>query len=174
MEIVSIFAEQLYAFHYENEENDAYRTLLESWDDIDELLDFFEQNKSDLRKNYGKYEFVDAIQDAAADINEILEEIVEDPNRSLDEVFKPFHNQEYETKVLSIRKNAREFLRVYAIRVESNVYVITGGTIKLTRTVQERKHTNKAYEQLKAGQDYLKDQEIFDEDSFVEWRNEQL
>lgn len=65
-------------------------------------------------------------------------------------------------------------MRIYAIRIESNAYVITGGTIKLTRTVQEREHSKKAYEQLKAGQDYLKDQGIFDKDSFVEWRNEQL
>lgn len=77
-------------------------------------------------------------------------------------------------KVLSIRKNAIRFLRVYAIRIESNVYVVTGGTIKLTRTVQEREHSRKAYEQLKAGQDYLRGQGIFDKDSFVEWRNEQL
>ena len=94
MKIVSIFAEQLYAFHYEDEEFDAYRSLLEFWDDIDYLLAFFEENKQDLPTRYGKYEFADAIQDAADDINEALEEIVKDPNRSLDEVFKPFHNQE--------------------------------------------------------------------------------
>jgi len=147
---------------------------LESTEDIDYLLEFFEANKHDLRGNYGKYEFVDAIQEAAADINETLEDIISDPERSLDEVFKPFHNQEYQIKVLSIRKNAIRFLRVYAIRIESNVYVVTGGTIKLTRTVQEREHSRKAYEQLKAGQDYLRGQGIFDKDSFVEWRNEQL
>lgn len=43
-----------------------------------------------------------------------------------------------------------------------------------TRTVQERPHSYQAYKQLKKGQDYLKDQGIYDEDSFVEWRNEQL
>lgn len=174
MKIVSIFAEQFCAFDYDTEAYDAYRSLLELWNDIDYLLKFYEENKKDIPRKYGKYEFVDAIQDAAADINETLENIVGDPERSLDEVFKPFHNQEYQTKVLSIRKNAKQYLRLYAIRIESDIYVVTGGAIKFTRTVQERPHTNRAYEQLKTGRDYLETEGIFDEDSFVEWKNEQL
>ena len=30
---------------------------------------------------------------------------------------------------------------IYAIKLEPGIYVITGGAIKLTRTMQEREHT---------------------------------
>ena len=33
------------------------------------------------------------------------------------------------------------WLRIYAIKLEPGIYVITGGAIKLTRTMQEREHT---------------------------------
>ncbi len=33
------------------------------------------------------------------------------------------------------------WLRIYAIKLEPGIYVITGGAIKLIRTMQEREHT---------------------------------
>ncbi len=35
------------------------------------------------------------------------------------------------------------WLRLYAIKLEPGCYVITGGAIKLTRTMEEREHTLK-------------------------------
>lgn len=39
------------------------------------------------------------------------------------------------------RKTHDSWLRIYAIKLESNSYLITGGAIKLTRTMEEREHT---------------------------------
>ena len=50
------------------------------------------------------------------------------------------------------------WLRIYAIRIEPNVYIVTGGAIKLT-----------------ACRDFLKRNEVFDQDSFVDlFEEEQL
>ena len=52
--------------------------------------------------------------------------------------------------------------------LEPNIYVVTGGAIKLTRTMQEREHTTIELEKLNRCKAYLQSQGVFDKDSFVE------
>ena len=51
--------------------------------------------------------------------------------------------------------------------LDPNVYVITGGAIKLTRTMQEREHTSKELTKLNECRQYLIDNGVFDQDSFI-------
>ena len=60
------------------------------------------------------------------------------------------------------------WLRIYAIRIEPNVYIVTGGAIKLTATMQEREHTLKELAKLNACRDFLKCNGVFDQDSFID------
>ena len=39
------------------------------------------------------------------------------------------------------RPNRQSWLRLYAIKMNVGIYIITGGAIKHTRTMQEREHT---------------------------------
>ena len=59
------------------------------------------------------------------------------------------------------------WLRVYAIRLEKNVFVITGGAIKLTHTMQDRLHTQEELNKLNQCRQYLLDNGVFDSDSFI-------
>jgi hypothetical protein len=52
------------------------------------------------------------------------------------------------------------------------VYVVTGGAIKLTRTMQEREHTMEQLEKLNRCKAYMRAYGVFDQDSFVELTNE--
>ena len=65
------------------------------------------------------------------------------------------------------------WLRIYAIRIEPNVYIVTGGAIKLTATMQEREHTQKELDKLNACRDFLKQNGVFDQDSFVDFFEEE-
>ena len=65
------------------------------------------------------------------------------------------------------------WLRIYAIRLEPNVYVVTGGAIKLSRTMQEREHTALELDKLNRCKAFLKANGVFDQDSFVELTNEE-
>ena len=65
------------------------------------------------------------------------------------------------------------WLRIYAIRREPNVYVVTGGAIKLSRTMQEREHTALELDKLNRCKAFLKANGVFDQDSFVELTNEE-
>ena len=64
------------------------------------------------------------------------------------------------------------WLRIYAIKLETGRYVITGGAIKLTATMQEREHTLKELQHLNQVRDFLKTQGISDYEGFKEISNE--
>lgn len=83
-------------------------------------------------------------------------------------------NNEYRIQELSRRKGRQSVLRLYSIRIERNIYVITGGAIKLhlQHLMEDRTHTQKELSRLNAAKDFLKNNGIFDEDSFFEFLNE--
>ena len=68
----------------------------------------------------------------------------------------------------------RQDNEVYAIRIEPNVYIVTGGAIKLTATMQDREHTQMELDKLNACRNYLQQNGIFDKDSFVDFFEEDL
>ncbi len=69
---------------------------------------------------------------------------------------------------LAKQKSKRRWLRLYALRIDANTYVITGGAIKLTHKMGERLHTAKELDKMELCRNYLKDQGVFDIDSFNE------
>ncbi|MCM1440178.1 MAG: hypothetical protein NC131_13395 [Roseburia sp.] len=98
----------------------------------------------------------------------------------LDELFKPLDitdtrmSELTREKVRNWNRNRHaSWLRIYAIRLEPNVYVVTGGAIKLSRTMQEREHTAHELEKLNHCKAFLKANGVFDQGSFVELTNEE-
>ena len=56
------------------------------------------------------------------------------------------------------------WLRIYAIKMEPGVYVVTGGAIKLTATMAERPHTLMELNRLEIVRNYFIDNNVFDKD----------
>ena len=52
------------------------------------------------------------------------------------------------------------------------MYIITGGAIKLTATMQEREHTLRELYRLNNVRDFLIDKGIIDSEGFVQYINE--
>ena len=69
---------------------------------------------------------------------------------------------------ISLRCFASSWLRIYAIRLEPNVYVVTGGAIKLTQRMQDKEHTSLELEKLNKCKEFLKYNGVFDKDSFID------
>jgi hypothetical protein len=63
-------------------------------------------------------------------------------------------------------------LRIYAIRLEANVYIVTGGAIKLTHLMQDKEHTVLELEKLNKCKAFLKLNGVFDKESFVDLNKE--
>ena len=66
------------------------------------------------------------------------------------------------------RNKHASWLRIYAIRLEPNVYVVTGGAIKLTQRMQDKEHTSLELEKLNKCKEFLKYNGVFDKDSFID------
>ena len=64
------------------------------------------------------------------------------------------------------------WLRIYAIKLEPGIYVITGGAIKLTRTMQEREHTLRELIRMEDVRSHMLANNIVDKDSFDDYLSE--
>ncbi len=173
MKIVRIFGENLTAVKYPNEESDELERLFDLWEDPEYLEQFFEENKADL--GYYKLTIEDAISHTINEanlLNEILLDAVQSTPVELEELFKNLDNNEVRILTLSKQKARRRWLRLYAIRIDVNVYLITGGAIKLTEKMEERPHTTDELTKLELCRQFLQQNDVFDEDSFKELLNE--
>ncbi|WP_223583089.1 hypothetical protein [Sphingobacterium sp. GVS05A] len=172
MKIVNIFAYRLFAFHYEKELDNEYDRLMDLWYNAEYIYDFVKTNKNDIPENKSVKKVSEQIMDDAILIDETLVEITKSDDRALSQFFKPLNNQEYKVKVLSLQKGRESYLRIYAIRIDDDTFVITGGAIKLHHLMEDREHTKEELSKLNSAKDYLKSKDIFDEDSFFEFLNE--
>ncbi len=173
MKIISIFADKLFAFHYDNEKYNELRRLLKQWNDTTQLYQFVIENKTDVPANIPVHILIEQITGNANDIDDTLNEISTNPSRNLEEFFRPLDNQEYHVITLSKQKGRKNYLRIYAIRIDKNCFVITGGAIKFHHLNKDRPHTKKEMEKIGKCRDYLKTKGVFDADSFYEFLNEE-
>ncbi len=168
MKIVRIFAEQLFAFHYKNEVDNEFNRLMDLWTDVGYLRSFAKKN------NIGNVnEFTNDILRDAEQIQDFLENLSQN-KQPYGFYFEPLQDSE-RTKLLAFQKGKikKNQLRYYAIKLDDECFVITGGAIKMSQTMQEHPDTDRELTKLKAARLFLKRRGVFDEDSFFELISEQ-
>ena len=181
MKIDSIFAiieRSLFSVIYAENQTNEFDRLFDNWTDVQYLKDFFIKNQDDLNsKFYGQITIEEAIEKTIEDAEyleerllELAENGVNENKENLQTLFKPLYN--YVSKPATHQKSkgyglkSKSWLRVYAIRIAKNTYVITGGAIKLTPTMNEREHLKRELQKLEITKQYLKENEIWDENDF--------
>ena len=191
--IVSIFAERtvrmrfdrllddnrLWAVRYDNEESNCFDLLFSSWYDVKGLSAFFRDNLSDLSAFFHITDVYEAVEDTI-DEAQRLECLMLDlsPEANLDHLFKHLENSRFSEMNLG-REKARgaggvkhpSWLRIYAIKLEPGVYLVTGGAIKLTATMADRPHTLAELAKMERVRNYLIDEGVFDLDGFNDYIN---
>ncbi|MCC8114738.1 MAG: hypothetical protein LIP03_12280 [Bacteroidales bacterium] len=171
--------DHLWSVVSEDSDFDEFSLLFEKWNNFEYLFEFFSKNRNreDLKAYFGIEIIQDAIEDTFEDAQTLEALILDLPyTEELDSLFKPLGVSDRYALSLS-REKARNWnrhdhpswLRVYAIRLEENAYIITGGAIKLTASMQEREHTNLELAKLNQCLAYLKANNVFDKDSFMEF-----
>lgn len=167
--------DHLWAVRDMNKPGNELVELFHKWNDAEYLWDFFLENQYDLKEFFHIERISEAVEDTIDDAEELERMILEIPyTDNLDELFHPLGSADMVIRELT-REKARNWdrsdhaswLRVYAIRLEKNVFVITGGAIKLTHAMQDRMHTQKELDKLDKCRQYLKDNGVFDSDSFI-------
>lgn len=177
MKIVSTFAvvnESLYSVKYEHEKLHELSRLFSLWNDAEYLDNFFHENQNDLQRPFwGGITQTNAILKTRKDAKLLEKKLTQvaltgktDKNETLSSLFKPLYKDPL--KLEPYEKNKAyglvtpSWLRVYAIRIDLNLFVVSGGTIKLTEDMNEREHLLLELKKLEITQKYCKEE--FDPD----------
>lgn len=158
MKVVCIFElsetnGKLFTAQFEGEEEDeagrpqnAFSKLRAEWSDPNWFRAFFSKFKQDHFKFYGKSNLTRSMLEAIDFADDLFEDLMESAKSDdLQKIFKPLNNSEkYQTYDLQSLKakgaERKSYLRIYAVRY-GDEFVITGGTIKLTKYMEDRNHT---------------------------------
>lgn len=166
MNILRIFADQLFSIRYPEEKLNELDRLLDLWTNPGYLQNYAKRNKvPDIDG------FVENILDSAEELEDLLDEIYRG-KQPVGVYFQPLQNAEY-TRMLSFQKGKirRNYLRIYALKIDDACFLITGGAIKMSQKMQEHPDTSKELGKLHQARAFLRQQGIFDEGSFFEWMN---
>lgn len=170
MKIVDIFVEEfpghLYAFVYTDSETNEYDRLMDLWTDVSYLRTFAKENKVEDINQFTK----DRLSDAEK-IQNLIDELLSN-SEPLEHYFKALNNHETGIKILSLQKgksSKSDGLRIYAVKIDVNCFVITGGAIKMSQTMQDHPDTNNELKKIKKAQNFLKENGVLDRDSFYEF-----
>ena len=150
--------------------------LLILWNDVNYLVNFFEDNKEYL-SSYIWNDILNAedaanqVIEEAKELEELFDELYENTKNGNEPDFNShFHPLDGKYKLIlewipmkSYGTKSPSFLRLYAIKLNENTYIITGGGIKLSDTIQNspdlKDHVIKNIDKVRT---YLKEQYIFD------------
>jgi hypothetical protein len=185
MKIVSIFAQEnkregLFSIHLKGELEDELTKCIHQWLlDPQYLHDFFTLHQKDLNSGfYGKtisiQQAINYTRNEAEFLFTKLEELAisgtKIGNDNLSLAFQPLRNNEYiriELQQVKAKTQIdKRWLRIYAIKVGPNTFIVTGGAIKLVATMNERTHLLKEKQKLDDIKHYLKQEGILDKDDF--------
>lgn len=167
--------DHLWAVRDMNKPNNELAALFQKWNDAEYLWEFFLENREDLNEFFKIERISEAVEDTINDAEQLERLILTIPyTDNLDELFVPLGSSDMTIRELS-REKARNWnrtdhpswLRVYAIRLEKNVFIVTGGAITLAHAMQDRPHTEEELSKLNKCRQFLIDNGVFDSDSFI-------
>jgi hypothetical protein len=179
MNILKIVTGNLYTIQYQNQDLDELNRLYEQWRDTTYLYNFFHEQRHDLFGPFYDYTCTEkAVKETIKEANYLFKKLIsiaesgnDDPYYSLQNLFQPLSDTDYKLKVYQKSKvkgpNKKSWLRIYAIRIDTNTFVITGGAIKLTRTMNERSHTDRELQKLKIARDHLRNMGLLFKEDFL-------
>jgi hypothetical protein len=128
-----------------------FSRLFNFWEDIDRLRMFFETNESDLKEEFWDGITIDdairKTRNEARRLKSILLNYARIGNtkgeHNLSALFKPLVDGKIEKKLERDKAKVeghKTWLRIYAIRIDVNFFIICGGAIKLRKTLNDREY----------------------------------
>jgi len=177
VDIIPIIDGYLYSVKYDDEYDSEFDRLLELWNDPEYVDEYFETNKKFLYTEFWMQrdgltlknripEQAEHFENKILEFEEILNPDNTDEEQTLDDLFQPLGTLEYERTTYQPSKGKNDdypfCLRLYAVRLHAQQYVITGGAIKLTQEMKDHPDTKLELQKLNMVKEYLLDQ--FDHD----------
>lgn len=163
---------------------DALNKLFKDWDNMPFLVEYFSENIPEI----------DSIDDSLAIIEKAATRTIQEafdlkskllrcatranenePGETLDSMFVKLHTDDEddvelrESKAYGLEDDT--WLRIYAIRLEANCYIVTGGMIKLTRAIQDTDIGKKVYKNIKLIKAFLIRNNITNKQTLINYIN---
>ena len=176
MKFEELISGKLWSVRGDDADSHELEILFDHWNDVVWLRNFFVNNQKDLEASY-HVSIEDAIWDTIDDSDEIETKLMQlAENDDLDSLFRPLDNNETAESMLQ-KDKARlkkrpvhsSWLRIYAIRLTTGAYIITGGAIKLTLKMEDREHTKQELDKIERVRNFLLSENIIDDDSFIDY-----
>jgi hypothetical protein len=163
MKIACIFESQLYSFHYDEYNEIEYERNLNQWSNTEYLYEFAKENNiQDI------VAFVDEISDNLEEMQDLINDIAESDGQ-FQRLFIPLKYSET-NKTISLRKGKinHNRLRLYAIKLIDELFIITGGAIKISQRMQDQPSTAQELSKLFEARIYLDINDTHNKDAFFE------
>jgi hypothetical protein len=169
MKLIPIFVpdnseDGLWSIHLDGEPQNEFDKFFDLMNDIEWLHNFLERNKADLNSGFfGNITIGEAVLRTLEEVEQMenalydySEEGFAGGENNLQHLFKPLNNFEYAITVhqKSKARIRKGWLRLYAIRLAENCYLVTGGAIKLTSDMK-REHLQKELRKLEQAKLFL-------------------
>ncbi len=174
MRLITIFGKEtnaVYAVQYADEIQDELYRLIFLWNDY-EFVSTYLQERNDLLEDAFRADIKidEAVSEIIEEVRQITIALVDHyDNGTLQQLFMPLRNDDARLYVFQhskmkhrSRKIRRPKIRIYAIRLDANCYVITGGGIKLTKAMQDCSMLRAEITKLERCTHFLKNHEICD------------
>lgn len=149
MDIVTIYSPYIYSIQYDDKNDNEFDRLLDQWNDVNYVTQFMKENQEYLKTDI--WQRTPEPEDAARQVMdeaEALENLFDELNKNATDGKKPDFDShfkylegkyKYELQWPPMKSYGTirpSLLRMYAIKMKENVYLITGGGIKLSDTIQ--------------------------------------
>ncbi len=150
MEIIEVIPPYLYSVKYDEESLDEYHRIFRDWSDVNLLVDFFRLNADYLNQPFWRDCFSEA-EDAAKDvivdanaleryIKQLADNVRNGDKPDFETYFHPLEGKYiYEWRLIPMKgygMGKPTFIRLYAIRMEENCYLLVYGGLKLGDKIQ--------------------------------------
>lgn len=161
-------ADGIWSVKFENEDQSEFDKFFDRVLNVDWIYQFFDKNRADLFSGFfGKITINNAVLrtlEEARGFTTALYSLAKNgfsESMGLQYLFKPLNNYEY---AISVHQKSKArvrggWLRLYAIRLAKNCYVVTGGTIKLTQNMN-RPHLLEQLKKLDKAKNFLQENYI--------------
>lgn len=148
MDIEKIYEPYIYSIKYDDQDECEFDRLFDAWNDMSGLVEFMRANQVYLDNpiwggRYTPEKAASKVRDEAVELEDLLFNLCKNTDEGkepdYDSHFK-FLDGKYQVyeyiPMKSYGTGKPSFLRMYAIKLKSNLYVITGGGIKLADKIQ--------------------------------------
>lgn len=153
MDIIEIFPDTLYSVQLDGADTPEYIRVFNSWNDLDGLVSFFIKNQAFIDTPFWRNAGLNPdtpelsaqrVVDEANKLEKYLLHVVKNTRKGespdLDDYFKPLGGKYRDIWMLEPRKSygteKPSLLRLYALRLDRNIYLLVYGGIKLGPTIQ--------------------------------------